>query len=373
MNYIFTCAGLGSRFLSEGIKPPKPLIRVHSEELLLKSLRSFTYSSSDNIYIVFQAKHRIREYLECKLKFLFPAPIFHWIDLDYLPNGQLLSACEAIKCFDKDSDFMIFNCDTSFVFDHQNFNILLDTHQNLYACIPVFSAEGDHWSFVETDPSEVNKATRVAEKVRISSNCSIGAYYFSSSLHFLGQVDAYTHYISSNKDLPKEFFVAPFIDYMINKHGADVYTLPALNPLLFGTPKELSSSFSCSFNQLLSENAWNGNQRKTLVVDVDGTLCGPPIKGDYSQCEPFFNVIDKLKEYDKQGVYIILATARNMRTFSGSLGLINKYTSPVLIEWLNKHSVPFDEILFGKPWGQGGVVYIDDKSVAISEFCNSSY
>ena len=130
----------------------------------------------------------------------------------------------------------------------------------------------------------------------------------------------------------------------------------------------LVHSINCS-----SENAWNGNQRKTLVVDVDGTICGPPINGDYSKCEPLLDVISKLRDYDSQGVYIILSTARNMRTYSGSIGLINKYTAPILLEWLNKYTVPFDEIIFGKPWGQGDVVYIDDKCLHVSDFCDSSY
>ena len=89
MNYVITCAGLGSRFLLEGLKPPKPLIRIHSEELLIKSLRSFVFSSSDNIYIVSQEQHCIRKYLERKLTTIFPLPTFHWVTIDHLPNGQL--------------------------------------------------------------------------------------------------------------------------------------------------------------------------------------------------------------------------------------------------------------------------------------------
>ena len=42
MNYIITAAGLGSRFLKKGIKPPKPLIKVHGTELILWSLKSFS-------------------------------------------------------------------------------------------------------------------------------------------------------------------------------------------------------------------------------------------------------------------------------------------------------------------------------------------
>ena len=34
MNYFITAAGLGSRFLKESIKPPKPLIKVRGKEII---------------------------------------------------------------------------------------------------------------------------------------------------------------------------------------------------------------------------------------------------------------------------------------------------------------------------------------------------
>jgi hypothetical protein len=38
-----------------------------------------------------------------------------------------------------------------------------------------------------------------------------------------------------------------------------------------------------------------------------------------------------------------------MSTYKNNLGKINKHTAPVLLEWLGKWDVPYDEILFGKP------------------------
>ena len=127
-------------------------------------------------------------------------------------------------------------------------------------------------------------------------------------------------------------------------------------------------SCGISMYELLSQNAWGAHQRRTLVVDIDGTLCGPPLKGDYSLCEPKNDVIKKLRDEDKNGSYIILFTARNMRSFGGNIGLINKYTSPILLKWLEKCNVPYDEIVYGKPWGSGGVEYLDDKNLSINEF-----
>ena len=62
-----------------------------------------------------------------------------------------------------------------------------------------------------------------------------------------------------------------------------------------------------------------------------------------------------------------------MRTYESNVGLINKNTLPVIINWLNKNNVPFDEIIVGKPWCGNEGFYIDDKSIRPSEFENLSY
>ena len=49
------------------------------------------------------------------------------------------------------------------------------------------------------------------------------------------------------------------------------------------------------------------------------------------------------------------------------MGLINKFTAPTLISWLSTNKIPYDEIYFGKPWGNG-VSYIDDKTLLIDDF-----
>jgi capsule biosynthesis phosphatase len=39
-----------------------------------------------------------------------------------------------------------------------------------------------------------------------------------------------------------------------------------------------------------------------------------------------------------------------------------------LLEWLAKWNVPYDEILFGKPWPGRKGFYIDDRTVRPDEF-----
>lgn len=109
----------------------------------------------------------------------------------------------------------------------------------------------------------------------------------------------------------------------------------------------------------------------TFIFDVDGTLC--PLKKDgqaYEDLIPYTDMIEKLREYKAQGAKIVLFTSRNMRTYDGSLGQINKYTAPIMTAWLEKWDIPYDEIIFGKPWPGHQGYYVDDRAIRPSEFLN---
>lgn len=119
------------------------------------------------------------------------------------------------------------------------------------------------------------------------------------------------------------------------------------------------------------------NQREeidgTLVVDIDGTLCDIKTSDQqYSDLEPRKKMLQKLEEYQQKGYRILLFTSRNMNTYKNNLGQINKYTAPALLEWLAEWRVPYDEILFGKPWPRKRGFYIDDRTVRPDEFLRLS-
>ncbi|HMZ46116.1 MAG TPA: hypothetical protein PLU36_04880 [Chitinophagaceae bacterium] len=111
---------------------------------------------------------------------------------------------------------------------------------------------------------------------------------------------------------------------------------------------------------------------KKIVVDLDDTI-SYTTNGDYKNSIPDEALISKLKEYKQNGFEIVIHTSRNMRTFNGSIGKINANTLPIIIDWLNKHHVPYDEIITGKPWCGFEGFYIDDKSIRPDEFKKMSY
>ena len=114
-------------------------------------------------------------------------------------------------------------------------------------------------------------------------------------------------------------------------------------------------------------------QGLTFCFDIDGTLC--PIKKkeeEYIDLVPYKEMVDKLREYKEGGAKVILFTSRNMNSYNGNIGLINANTAKVLLKWLEKWDIPYDEIIYGKPWPGHHGFYVDDRTIRPDEFLKYS-
>lgn len=111
---------------------------------------------------------------------------------------------------------------------------------------------------------------------------------------------------------------------------------------------------------------------KRLIFDLDDTLCTTQ-NGDYANAQPITEVVEKLREYHGQGFTIVINTSRNMRTYQGNIGAINKNTLPIIIDWLGRHDIPYDELYVGKPWCGFEGFYVDDKAIRPDELVKLSY
>ena len=111
---------------------------------------------------------------------------------------------------------------------------------------------------------------------------------------------------------------------------------------------------------------------KRLIFDLDGVIALDDPSRPYAEREPNLPLIEKMRAYQAEGFEIAIATARNMRAFSSQIGKINAVTLPVVIDWLRRHDVPFDEVHVGKPWCGTEGFYVDDRAIRPSEFLKLS-
>ena len=111
---------------------------------------------------------------------------------------------------------------------------------------------------------------------------------------------------------------------------------------------------------------------KRVVFDIDGVICKKNSDLEYKDREPHPKVVEALREYNENGYYIILYTARNMNTHEGRIGRIKADTAKTLLAWLEKHDIPHDEIHYQKPWCGHDGFYVDDKAIRPSELLKNS-
>ena len=103
-----------------------------------------------------------------------------------------------------------------------------------------------------------------------------------------------------------------------------------------------------------------------ICFDLDNTLCENKKDGEkYEDVLPKPGAIQYLNELRNNGHYIVIFTARNMLTHNNNLGKIIANQAPIVIDWLKKYNIPYDELLFGKPLAD---YYIDDKAIRFTDF-----
>jgi capsule biosynthesis phosphatase len=108
-------------------------------------------------------------------------------------------------------------------------------------------------------------------------------------------------------------------------------------------------------------------KKKTLVVDLDGTLCTQEKTGTYHLAKPRLDVIKKVNELWTEGWKIIIFTARGMNTFDGDVYKIEESYREMTEKWLKDNRVCYDQLRFGKPAADA---YIDDKGMSPAQFVN---
>lgn len=103
-----------------------------------------------------------------------------------------------------------------------------------------------------------------------------------------------------------------------------------------------------------------------IAVDLDGTICETKKEGQtYESVKPLPLAIKTLRKLKSEGYYIVIHTARNMRTYSNNIGKVIAHQVPIISKWLEDHNIPYDELVVGKPHVD---YFIDDKGIPFTNW-----
>ena len=151
-----------------------------------------------------------------------------------------------------------------------------------------------------------------------------------------------------NEKSKNEFYMSLMYDHILKGKNESVLNITINKTISLGTP-----------NQLINSDRI-GSSSLTYVFDLDNTLVTyPSIHGDYSTVKPILKMINLVKKLKEHGHYIIINTARRMKTHGGKVGAVIKDIGRITLDTLDKFEVPYDELIFGKPLGD---IYIDDRA-----------
>lgn len=103
-----------------------------------------------------------------------------------------------------------------------------------------------------------------------------------------------------------------------------------------------------------------------ICFDLDGVICHIKKPNEhYSDVLPLDGAVEKIRMLRQNGHYIIIHTARHMKTTEGNVAKAIAKIGKVTLDWLERHGVEYDEIIFGKPWAN---VYVDDNAMRFTSW-----
>jgi capsule biosynthesis phosphatase len=355
VNYVVCAAGDGTRFRRLFGDMPKPLLRLLGASLLEWSLRSLPIFADDRIILVTRTAHRVKERLADTISARYPFNDIRWVELPALTRGQLETALLCADELDPAASVAIFNSDTYF---QSPTLVPLMADRECEGVVPCSREEGTAWSFCAVN--ERDHVIDVREKERISEWATVGLYFFRDGTKWLRRA---REALATGDQ--RELYVAPLYQQYIRAGERVVIDRVSLfRPM--GTPEQVERYWNTSIDAMQAANV-----KRTLVVDLDGTLTiDDPARG-YADKVPNLEVVRKVQEYARKGYEIVIHSSRRMLTHGSDEARVLADIGAITLDWLKRHEIPFHGMRFGKPFANDAF-YIDDKAIRPSEFVSLS-
>lgn len=343
MNIIIPLNGIGKRFIDANYSLPKPLIKVMGKTMIERVIENLSFGEEDQLFLIYN-KQLGGYNFSSFIKFKFPNLKINLISLDFKTRG----AAETLLCGLNNMKnlsipgCMVFDCDTIY-----KDNVIEKYRKTKDNRVFYFNdnTENEIFSYIKTNSE--GEVVEVKEKKKISNKANTGLYCFENALLLKKYCQKL---LDSNITTNNEFYTSGVLQHMI-KDGIKINSTFTTDFFCVGTPLQLKSY--CYFDGSI--------EVKRFCFDIDNTLLTyPEIPGDYNTCKPITQTVNFLKFLKSMGHYIILHTARRMKTHNSNLGKVVADIGDITLKSLKKHRIPYDEIHFGKPYAD---FYIDDLAI----------
>jgi len=247
LNIVFPAAGKSQRFKDVGVLTPKPLIKVYGISLLHWAISNFSMNSIDRIFAITLKQDQVKNYFVENFPKL--ANQINFIEIDSITSGPAATVLHALKHIDSQESVVIANTDQYIFSDLTDFLDLV-RRKVTDGQLLTMGAEGNQWSFVARN--ELGNISRVAEKIQISNEATVGVYAFSKNEDL---ERAIRKMMEQGGSINGEYYVAPTYNYLIeeNKLINASYIGEFRNAMQStGTPGDLKSFMSDPRTEIIS-------------------------------------------------------------------------------------------------------------------------
>ena len=228
LNVLIPMAGEGSRFTDAGYTFPKPLIEVRGKSMIQVVVDNIGLDA--NYHFVVQKEHREKYNLDTMLNLI--AENCKVIEVDGLTEGAACTALLAKKFINNNKPLFFANSDQWVDWDPIEFMYKMQETKS-DGGIVTFEANHPKWSFAKTNIDGI--VSEVAEKNPISTNATVGYYYWKHGSDFVKYAEKM---IGKNIRVNNEFYVCPVYNQAI-EDGKIVRISQAKAMWGLGTPEDL--------------------------------------------------------------------------------------------------------------------------------------
>ena len=325
------CGGAGTRFNSIF---PKPLNLVQGLPMIYHVINKLSnISKLTIIYNKILDDYGFPQYLINT----FGHIKFDFIKIDFQTRGAAETLYIGLsKLDDSRKKEQVVVLDNDNIYEDVPFNNICDGNFIMYN---KNSTGLHHYSFVEIKDEYI---LDIQERKPISEYICIGGYGFVSVEVCMNHCKKII--LNTNDDEP---YLSKVMGSILDS-GDKVKAFYCPKVYSIGTPKDI----------LL--NASKISKHKLRVIfDLDNTIVTyPNIYKNYKSVSHINHIKKFIKYLRDNGNEVIIYTSRNMVTCNYNVGKVIKNVGLTTIESLQQMGIEYDELYFGKPYGD---IYIDDK------------